>query len=73
MTRFACFWVENGEIVAPIQDLRFDETLYKLWGENLLALTDFTEIAVNTDTYFERGPGGGSCPGMLIDKVNFTL
>lgn len=28
MTRFATFWVERGEIVAPINVMRFDDTLY---------------------------------------------
>ncbi|NJK42216.1 MAG: TldD/PmbA family protein, partial [Acaryochloridaceae cyanobacterium SU_2_1] len=40
MTRYACFWVENGEIIAPIQDLRFDDSLYSFLGENLENLTD---------------------------------
>ena len=61
MTRFACFYIEHGEIVAPIKDLRFDETIYNMWGENLLAVTDFAETSVNTDTYFRRGLGGNSC------------
>lgn len=73
MTRFACFYVENGEIVAPIKDLRFDETIYNMWGDNLLAVTDFAETAVNTDTYFRRGLGGNCCPGLLIKDLNFTL
>lgn len=73
MTRFACFYVENGRIVAPIKDLRFDETLYNMWGDNLLAITDFAETSVNTDTYFKRGLGGNSCPGLLIKDFNFTL
>ena len=29
MTRYACFWVEDGEIVGPINDLRWDESLYE--------------------------------------------
>ncbi|HBO41653.1 MAG TPA: hypothetical protein DD477_10615, partial [Spirochaetaceae bacterium] len=27
MTRFACLWVENGKIVGPIKDMRWDESL----------------------------------------------
>ena len=30
MTRFACFAVENGELVAPIGVLRFDDTLFRM-------------------------------------------
>ena len=25
MTRYACFWVEDGEIVAPIENMRFEK------------------------------------------------
>ena len=40
MTRFATFWVENGVIQAPLNVMRFDETIYRMFGDNLLALTD---------------------------------
>jgi predicted Zn-dependent protease len=73
MTRFACFYVEEGKIVAPIKDLRFDETIYNIWGDNLLAVTDFAETEVSMDTYFQRSPGGKQCPGMLVKDFNFTL
>jgi len=73
MTRFACFVVENGKISAPIKDLRFDETIYNIWGANLLAVTDFAETEVSTNTYFQRSVGGTRCPGMLIKDFNFTL
>ena len=32
MTRFATFWVEHGKIVAPVDVLRFDDTLYRMLG-----------------------------------------
>ncbi|MBO9667924.1 MAG: Zn-dependent protease [Bdellovibrio sp.] len=73
MTRYACFWVENGEIVAPIADMRFDESLYDCLGENLLAVTDFQEIDPNVDTYSSRGFGGKKLPGLLIKDFKFTL
>jgi len=73
MTRFACFLVEDGEIVAPIKDLRFDETIYNIWGDNLVAVTDFAETEVSTDTYFSRSAGGTRCPGLLVKDFNFTL
>jgi predicted Zn-dependent protease len=73
MTRYACFWVEQGQIVAPIQDLRFDESLYNFWGSQLLALTDFQEFLPVIDTYERRGLGGALVPGMLVDGFTFTL
>ncbi len=40
MTRYACFWVENGEVIAPIENMRFDDSIYNFFGENLEAVTD---------------------------------
>ncbi|PSF32105.1 Zn-dependent protease [Aphanothece hegewaldii CCALA 016] len=73
MTRYACFWVENGQIVAPIKDLRFDDSLYAFLGENLIALTDFQDMIPNTDTYFRRSLGGSLMPGLLLEDFTFTL
>ncbi|MFN7039389.1 MAG: metallopeptidase TldD-related protein [Alphaproteobacteria bacterium] len=73
MTRYACFWVENGEIISPINNLRFDETLYNFWGKNLIALTDFRELIPQTGSYEERVIGGTLVPGMLVSEFNYTL
>ncbi len=73
MTRYACFWVENGEIVAPIENLRFDESLYRFWGENLLALTDAPEFIPEVGTYSNRDIGGIWVPGALIEDFTYTL
>lgn len=73
MTRYACFWVENGEIIAPIADLRFDESLFDCLGTNLLAVTDFQEVDPMVSTYESRALGGKKVPGMLIKDFKFTL
>jgi hypothetical protein len=73
MTRFACFWVENGKIVAPIKDMRFDETLYSLFGEKLLGLTKQRIPIVATDSYYQRALGGSLLPGLLVEDFPFTL
>jgi predicted Zn-dependent protease len=73
MTRYACFWVENGELVAPIENLRFDDSIYDFLGKNLIALTDFREFVPNTGTYDKRSLGGILNPGMLVDQFTFTL
>ncbi|MGK7940200.1 MAG: TldD/PmbA family protein [Crocosphaera sp.] len=73
MTRYACFWVENGEIIAPIENLRFDESLYRFWGDNLIALTNFREFIPKTNTYGQRSLGGILSPGMLVNDFQFTL
>jgi predicted Zn-dependent protease len=74
MTRYACFWVEKGEIVAPIENLRFDESLYRCWGsENLVALTKFQEFIPEVGTYESRQLGGSLVPGMLVEDFTYTL
>ncbi|MBD2774774.1 TldD/PmbA family protein [Iningainema tapete] len=73
MTRYACFWVESGEIVAPIENLRFDESLYRFWGENLVDLTNFQEFIPEVGTYDGRQLGGSMVPGMLVENFTYTL
>ncbi|CAN1213476.1 TldD/PmbA family protein [Tumidithrix helvetica PCC 7403] len=73
MTRYACFWVENGEVVAPIENLRFDDSIYDFLGQDLEALTDFQEFIPNTGTYGSRSLGGILVPGMLVNNFTFTL
>ncbi len=73
MTRYACFWVDGGQIVGPIKDLRWDESLYAALGSKLMALTAQAEIDPAVDTYFQRALGGSRTPGALIDQFTFTL
>jgi predicted Zn-dependent protease len=73
MTRFASFWVEDGKIIAPLNVMRFDESLYNLLGSNLIALTREREFIMDTDTYEQRSVVSARLPGALIDKFNFTL
>jgi len=73
MTRFASFWVENGEIKAPLNVMRFDETLYNMLGKKLLALTAERAFLMETDTYEVRSTGSTRLPGALIDGFTFTL
>ncbi len=73
MTRYACFWVEGGEIIAPIENLRFDDSLYRFWGENLLAFTDFQEFIPEVGTYDSRQLGGSMVPGMLVNDFTYTF
>jgi predicted Zn-dependent protease len=73
MTRYACFWVENGEIIAPIENLRFDESLYRFWGDNLIEFTNFQEFIPEVGTYESRQLGGSLVPGMLVNDFTYTL
>ncbi len=73
MTRFACFWVENGKIVAPINVMRFDETMYRALGENLIGLTNEQEMILDAGTYGGRSTGSERVPGALIEDFTFNL
>ena len=73
MTRYACFWVERGQWVAPIENLRFDESLYHFWGTGLMDLTQTQTLIPATDTYDHRSLGGTRVPGMLVEDFHYTL
>ncbi len=73
MTRFATFWVEGGKIVAPLQVMRFDETIYRMLGENLIGLTAERDMILDSDTYAGRSTGSARLPGCLIEDFAFTL
>ena len=73
MTRFASFWVENGEIKAPLNVMRFDDSLFRILGENLLALTAETDIIMDDRSYGERHTGGAILPGALLKELRFVL
>ena len=73
MTRYACFWVENGRIKAPIEVMRFDESLYLMLGEHLLGITSERELILDSDTYERRSIGHMHLPGLLIDRFSLTL
>ena len=73
MTRFATFWVEGGEIVAPLNVMRFDDTAYRLLGENLVALTAERDLLLSTDTYEARSTRSMRLPGAVINDFKMTL
>jgi predicted Zn-dependent protease len=73
MTRFATFWVENGKIVAPLNVMRFDETIYRALGEKLIGLTQERSFILDASTYFHRSTGSWRLPGALVDDFTFTL
>lgn len=73
MTRFACFWVENGEIKAPLNVMRFDESILRMLGENLAALTKDRDFIISSDTYHQRATASAHLPGMIINDFTFTL
>jgi predicted Zn-dependent protease len=73
MTRFATFWVEKGRIVAPLNVMRFDETIYRALGGNLIGLTESREMLLDASTYEGRATESSRMPGALIEDFNFNL
>lgn len=73
MTRFACFWVECGEIVAPLNVMRFDDSLYRLLGSQLEALTVEREFLADAGTYGGRSSASQRVPGALLAGINLVL
>ena len=73
LTRFATFWVEDGQIVAPVDTMRFDDSVYSLLGSELEALTTQREMILSTGTYDERQTSSTHLPGALVRKLTLTL
>ena len=73
MTRFATFWMEDGDIVAPVNVLRFDDTAYHLLGDQLEGLTDTADVLLDTSTYGERSTASLRLPGALVGAMRFVL
>ena len=72
MTRFATFWVENGQIKAPLNVMRFDETIYRVLGENLEALAASPELILSSESYGSRRLASARLPGALLSELAFT-
>ncbi|MBI2931067.1 MAG: TldE/PmbA family protein [Planctomycetes bacterium] len=73
MTRFATFWVEGARIKAPLNVMRFDETLFRMLGENLVGLTREQDLILDPGTYYQRSTQSRLVPGALVDDFTLTL
>ena len=73
MTRFACFWVEDGEIVAPINVMRFDDSIYNIFGKNFVDFTQQQETILDAGSYEQRSCGSYRVPGALVNDFTLTL
>ena len=73
MTRFATFWVEGGKIVAPINVMRFDDSLYRMLGTKLEALSDAPELMLSPESYGSRQLTSVTLPAALVSEMTFTL
>ncbi len=73
MTRFASFWVEDGRIAAPVDVMRFDDSVFRLLGPELVGLTADQELLVSSDTYRQRNVSSMRLPGAVVREMAFTL
>nr|WP_322938789.1 metallopeptidase TldD-related protein [Pseudomonas sp. s4] len=73
MTRFATFWVEDGQIQAPVDTMRFDDSLFDFLGPQLEALTREPELLLPSGTYGARQTGSMALPGALLSRFTLTL
>ena len=73
LTRYACFQVERGEVVAPIETMRFDDTFYRFFGSELEAVGKKTNIIPDVSTYYRRSLEVMKCPGILVNSFALTL
>jgi predicted Zn-dependent protease len=73
MTRYACFWVEGGQLKAPLGVMRFDQDVLRLLGPDLVALTDTAHWQPDLQTYGSRAVGGVRTPGAVVAGLNLVL
>tara|TARA_B100001063_G_scaffold183965_1_gene173633 strand:+ start:4388 stop:5713 length:1326 start_codon:yes stop_codon:yes gene_type:complete len=73
LTRFGCFLVENGKLTAPINTMRFDDSVYSMLGDNLIGLTSSRELLIDSGTYEERSTSSSRLPGAIINNFKMTL
>ena len=65
--------LENGEVVAPIENMRFDDSIYNFFGDNLESVTDKVHLHPTVQTYEGRELGGIACPGILLKSFELTI
>ena len=73
MTRFATLWVQDGRVVGPVDAMRFDDTIYRMLGDNLVDLSETPEFMLDNWTYDQRSASSARLPGALLSALRFTL
>lgn len=73
MTRFATFWVEGGRIAAPVNVVRFDDSLFSMFGPKGLEALTAAELHQSPSTYGARQTSSMRLPGALLAGLEVTL
>jgi PmbA protein len=71
MTRDGTFWIEDGEIRNPIQNLRFTESILKTFSR-VKAVSKEREICSTGSVYGRRFITGTVAPAVQIEGFNFS-
>lgn len=71
MTRYASLWVEDGAPRAPLAGMRFDDTIFRIFGTELEGLTEPSMVPDNM-SYDFRNLGGARVPGVLLRALAFA-
>jgi PmbA protein len=71
MTRDGTFWIEDGEIKNPIQNLRFTESILKAFSK-VKAISRERKICTSGSVYGRRFVTGTVAPAVQIDGFNFS-
>ena len=53
--------------------MRFDDSFYKFFGEQLVEVEDKLTVVPETSTYEKRSMGAITCPGILVNSFALTL
>lgn len=72
MTRFGCMYIDENGNKFPIKDMRFNVSLYDLFGDDLVSFSKERQIFCDLNTYERRHLSGMLVPGALT-KMSFTL
>ena len=72
MTRYDCYWVDQGELADPLVPVRVDSSLYQLLGSDLEALGATLHRIPETHSFGSRSWGGTLLPGAMT-TLKITL
>ena len=53
--------------------MRFDDSAYRVLGENLVDLTQERDWILDSASYGERSTGSARLPGALVNNFSLTL
>jgi predicted Zn-dependent protease len=73
MMRYACFWVEGGELAAPLDVMRFDDAFPRMFGAGLVGLGDRDEWLAEGASYGARHLGGIHTPAAVVEGWRLVL